>query len=105
VRPIEEQRADVLTALLWLVCARPPSPRALLLSSCGQIATAVGMGPLKGMSREMIFVRSGLALGLISPVNDPIGAMAARAALVMTGSENHGVGDSNASDAATATFR
>lgn len=98
MRPIADQRADLLKALLWLVCAAPPSPRAVLLASCGHVATAVGMGPLKGMSREMIFVRSGLALGLISPVNDPL-------RMVSTDSENHGMGDGAASDAATANFR
>lgn len=58
------------------------------------MAAAVGMGPLKGMSREMIFVRSGLALGFISPVNT--------APLL---EENHGMGDQAASDAATANLR
>lgn len=74
-----------------------------MLASCGHIATAVGMGPLKGMSREMIFVRSGLALGLISPVNDPM-AMTERGEAVLA-PQDHGMGDQAASDAMTANLR
>lgn len=93
-RPIEERRADLLKVFLWFAAGRMPSPRAVLMSTCGEVATAVGMGPLKGMSREMIFVRSGLALGLISAVNQPLQVLG----------ENHGMGDGEASDAATANF-
>lgn len=87
---------DALTLALWIGCRHQPPSRDLMLASCGRLATAVGMGPLKGMSREMIFVKSGLALGLISPVNDPIRHLA---------DENHGMGDQAASDAATANLR
>lgn len=67
------EKSDALTYLTWLACRNHDVPsRDLMLSGCGRIALAVGMGPLPGMSREMVFVKSGLTLGLISPVNDPV---------------------------------
>lgn len=83
---------------MWSACRHTPPSRDLMLASCGRIATAVGMGPLKGMSRETIFIRSGLALGLISAVNNPAGRF-------VPDGENHGMGDQAASDAATANLR
>jgi hypothetical protein len=62
---------EQLALVLWIGCAhRERRTRDMMLAGCGRIAVAVGMGPLKGMSREMVFVRSGLTLGLISPTND-----------------------------------
>jgi hypothetical protein len=70
---IGQATPDHLTYLTWLACRNHDArSRDLMLSTCGRLAVAVGMGPLKGMSREMVFVRSGLRLGLISPTNDPI---------------------------------
>lgn len=59
----------IIDAAIWLACRGEGSTKAMMLASCGRIATAVGMGPLNGMSREMVFLRSGLWLGLISPAN------------------------------------
>jgi hypothetical protein len=62
-----------LALALWIACAhRERRTKDMMLAGCGRIAIAVGMGPLKGMSREMVFVKSGLRLGLISPTNDPL---------------------------------
>lgn len=90
-------QGDLFKAWCFFNVAHRPHPREMLMASCGQIATAVGMGPLKGMSREMIFIRTGLALGLISPVNDPMAPMLAP--------QDHGMGDQAASDAMTANLR
>lgn len=96
---------DLLTLALWSACRHQVPSRDLMLASCGRLATAVGMGPLKGMSREMIFVRSGLQLGLISPVNDPLRAISPDQVTLSIDGENHGMGDQAASDAATANLR
>jgi hypothetical protein len=59
-----------LAFALWIGCAhRERRTKDMMLAGCGRIALSVG-NPLKGMSREMVFVRSGLTLGLISPTND-----------------------------------
>lgn len=97
--------SDGLTLVLWAACRHQPPSRDLMLASCGRLATAVGMGPLKGMSREMVFVKSGLALGLISPVNDPLRKVSPDQVTFSIDGENHGMGDQAASDAATANLR
>lgn len=97
------QADDALTAFVWLSCRHVVRSKDLMLASCGRIATAVGMGPMKGMSREMVFVKSGLKLGLISPVNDPIRRVEQGEPLLEP--SDHGMGDQAASDAMTASLR
>jgi hypothetical protein len=58
---------EQLALALWIGCAhRERRTRDMALASVGRIALCVG-APLKSMSREMVFLRSGLELGVIAP--------------------------------------
>jgi hypothetical protein len=99
----EEQLKAIVDFAMKVSCeGRELTLRELMLGTVGRIALSVGV-PMRGMQREMIFVKSGLALGLISPVNDPIRRVEEGA--ILTPGGEHGAGTSADSDWATAQLR
>lgn len=99
----KEMQAAIADYMVLKACRHDPSSRHLMLGTVGRVALSVAV-PMKGMQREMVFVKSGLALGLISPVNNPVERIKEGATLTL-GGENHGVGTSADSDLATAQLR
>lgn len=103
----EDVQKALTDYMIVRACRADPSTKTLTLRTAGRVAISVG-SPLRGMSREMVFVKSGLALGLISPTNDPVRRLEEGATtinIIGLEGENHGVGTPEDSDLATAQLR